>query len=143
MGLDVSHDCWHGAYSSFTRWRNKLAEVAGYEIAKIYPIGADPNTIYASPQPLIDWGHIEDKNYQGEWDVTPADPLIVLIAHSDCDGVIHPEQADLLAARLEELLPLLPDEDDLGHIGNWRRKTNQFINGLRDAVVRGEDVYFH
>lgn len=29
MGLDTSHDCWHGAYSAFHRWRQKLAEVAG------------------------------------------------------------------------------------------------------------------
>jgi hypothetical protein len=30
MGLDTTHDCWHGAYSAFMRWRRKLAEVAGY-----------------------------------------------------------------------------------------------------------------
>ena len=29
MGLDTTHDCWHGAYSAFMRWRQKLAEVAG------------------------------------------------------------------------------------------------------------------
>src|SRR5437016_2133419 len=29
MGLDTTHDCWHGAYSAFMRWRTKLAEVAG------------------------------------------------------------------------------------------------------------------
>lgn len=23
MGLDTSHDCWHGAYSAFTRWRQQ------------------------------------------------------------------------------------------------------------------------
>lgn len=29
MGLDCSHNAWHGAYSAFMRWRIKLAEVAG------------------------------------------------------------------------------------------------------------------
>lgn len=29
MGLDTTHGCWHGAYSAFMRWREKLAEVAG------------------------------------------------------------------------------------------------------------------
>lgn len=137
MGLDTSHEAWHGAYSAFSRWRNKLAEVAGYEIAKIDGQYGLRETI------LIDWGHIAEKNYYGEWDETPADPLILLIAHSDCDGVIHPEHARLLADRLEELIHLLPDEDVLGHIGNYRSKTRQFVDGLRSAAAQGEDVDFH
>ena len=28
MGLDCSHNAWHGAYSAFMRWRQKLADVA-------------------------------------------------------------------------------------------------------------------
>jgi hypothetical protein len=91
---------------------------------------------------LIDWGHITMANVMGEWDKTPTDPLLVLITHSDCEGVIHPAQAGPLADRLTELLPLLPDEADLGHIGAWRPKTQAFIDGLRAAVEAGEDVEF-
>jgi len=29
MGLDISHGCWHGAYSAFMRWREKISQVAG------------------------------------------------------------------------------------------------------------------
>lgn len=29
MGLDTSHDCWHGAYSAFNRWREAVAKAAG------------------------------------------------------------------------------------------------------------------
>lgn len=29
MGLDTSHDCWHGSYSSFHRWRCMIAQEAG------------------------------------------------------------------------------------------------------------------
>jgi len=25
MGLDTSHDAWHGAYSAFMRWRTEIA----------------------------------------------------------------------------------------------------------------------
>jgi hypothetical protein len=134
MGLDTSHDCWHGAYSAFTRWRDRLAGVAGYELAMLKDEHRE--TI------LIDWGHIVEKNYQGQWDEMPADPLILLIAHSDCDGEILPEHAGPLADRLAELLPLLPDEDAGGHIGNWREKTQKFIDGLRLAAERGEPVEF-
>jgi hypothetical protein len=134
MGLDTSHDCWRGAYSAFSRWRDQLAKVAGYEFAVLKDDYRE--TI------LIDWGHIVEKNYQGQWDEMPADPLIVLIAHSDCDGEILPEHAGPLADRLTELLPLLPDGDGGGHIGNWRTKTQQFIDGLRLAVEQGEPVEF-
>jgi hypothetical protein len=139
MGLDTSHDCWHGAYSAFTRWRNKLAEVAGYQVADVrYDSGHFPTV-------LIDWGHIAAENpgyLAGDWEKAPTDPLIVLIAHSDCDGHIHPEHAAPLADRLEGLLPLLPDGEGGGHIGDWRAKTQAFIDGLRRAAAANEPVVF-
>lgn len=134
MGLDTSHGCWHGAYSAFTRWRHELARAAGYQVARLE--GQHHDTT------LIDWGHIADKNYYGEWDTMPSDPLILLIAHSDCEGKIHPQHAGPLADRLTELLPLLGG-DGGGHIGSYQEKTQQFINGLRTAVAAGEDVDFH
>jgi hypothetical protein len=139
MGLDTTHEAWHGAYSAFTRWRDQLATVAGYESAYLAATadGYGRNTI------LIDWGHITQAQVDGEWEATPADPLLVLIVHSDCDGVIHPAQAGPLADRLEELLPLLPEGDAPGHVRNWRDKTRLFIDGLRLAVANGEDLEFH
>lgn len=134
MGLDTSHDCWHGAYSAFTRWRHELAKAAGYQVIRIE--GQIHDTT------MLDWGHIAEKNFYGEWDVPPSDPLILLIAHSDCEGVIHPEHGALLADRLTELLPLL-NGDGGGHIGSYREKTQTFIDGLRAAVAAGEDVDFH
>ena len=29
MGLDTTHDCFHGSYSNFYAWRNELCRVAG------------------------------------------------------------------------------------------------------------------
>lgn len=132
MGLDTSHDCWHGAYSAFSRWRNKLAEVAGYELYMHGP--------YETAR--INWGRITDDNIQGKWNETPKDPLIVLIAHSDCDGTIYPKQAVPLANRLEELLPLLKD-DGGGHIGPYKKRTQLFIDGLRLAASKSEAIDFH
>lgn len=137
MGLDTSHDCWHGAYSAFTRWRNHLAEVAGYTLVTT-------EEMYI-PTPDLDWSSIVRSNFDGEWEATPADPLVVLIAHSDCDGVIHPAQAGPLADRLEELLPKLDEEIAVGHIARlgMRGTTERFITGLRAAVKADEDVDFH
>ncbi len=137
MGLDTTHDCWSGAYSAFKRWRDQIAETAGYTF-----FVADGE--YMTSVKEINWAALDDKNYAGEWDRIPEDPLIMLLAHSDCDGVIHPEHARLIADRLEWLLPRLPMTEAVGHIGRlgWQGTTERFINGLRAAVQAGEDVEF-
>lgn len=129
MGLDTSHDCWHGPYGGFSRWRTALARAAGYKVTDEVRLG--------EPQYELPWDMFEDKNYQGEWDSPPGDdPLLFLLVHSDCDGVIHPAQGIHIAARLEQLIPLLDDE--------WTvQKTRQFDDGLRKAAEAGEDVDFH
>jgi len=138
MGLDTSYNCWHGAYGAFTRWRHTIAEAAGYRIWPVtYGDGTKMDTI------MLEWHRYrEHKELLGEWDETPHDPLIVLFAHSDCEGVIHPAQAIPLADALEAILPKL-DGDGGGHIGNYREKTQKFIDGLRLAAAKGEDVDFH
>lgn len=136
MGLDTSHECWHGAYSEFTRWRHKIAQVAGYKFEKCPP----PHQYM--DQVVIDWDQYTDANLHGIWEKTPDDPLIVLIAHSDCDGEIFPAQAVPLADRLESLLPLLTG-DGGGHIGDYVTKTRAFIDGLRKAAAANEPVDFH
>ncbi len=78
-----------------------------------------------------------------KWDNLKPDQLHVLLNHSDCDGIIESKDCAALADRLEELLPLLPSEPDGGHIGVWRDKTQQFIDGLRLAASAGENVDFH
>lgn len=125
MGLDCSHDAWSAAYSAFYRWRLAVAEAAGYKTG----IGMN-GTHY-----ILDWENIPEGALMGEWEETPEDPLVVLLAHSDCDGHIHPEQAKPLADRLEELLPKL-DSD-------WHPRTDQFITGLCEASAANETLLFH
>lgn len=143
MGLDTTHGCWHGAYSAFSRWREKLAEVAKFaplnEMAGYYPI--DPDKPF-SGQTTFDTPPAPN-GLPRSWDAYKDDPLTVLLRHSDCDGYIPVEWCEPLAARLEQLIPLLPDVDAGGHIGNWRDKTQTFIDGLRRAAAAGEDVGFH
>jgi len=123
-----------------------LAEVAGYEIM---PVIYDEGRVhgsrmgYGADTLMLDWGHITDANVRGDWDRLPEDPLLVLLVHSDCDGHIAPREAAALAERLEELLPALPDGTGGGHIGDWRAKTQTFIDGIRQAARAGETVEFH
>jgi hypothetical protein len=37
----------------------------------------------------------------------------------------------------------MPDGEGPGHIGYWRKKTQQFIDGLLDAHSNNEDVEFY
>ena len=138
MGLDTTHGCWHGSYGAFSRWRAELARVAGYEQRE--PTLRDPSRY------VLPWDMFKPENYQGEWNgfVPGDDPLLYLLAHSDCDGVIHPEQGVHIATRLEQLLPMLDDKETVGHITpHMRGKTQTFIDGLKAAHKAGEDVGFH
>ena len=142
MGLDTSHDCFHGAYSSFARWRHMIAEVAGYVIWKVEMDFGLQDTI------MLDWGHTSELNFMGEWEKSPDDPLLVLFCHSDCEGVIAPEEGKLLADALENLLPNINALEDQGggHIlkrGGYSEVTQKFIAGLREAASKNEDVEFY
>lgn len=135
MGLDTSHDCWHGPYSAFSRFRNQLARAAGYVVEP------EQHGDFTHDTAKIDWEGIEQRNpgcYQGEWHAGEGDALVYLIAHSDCDGVIHPAQATVLADRIEELIPKLDSGDPF-----VLKQAELFVKGLRLAVERGEDVDFH
>lgn len=138
MGLDTSHDCFHGAYSSFSRFRQEIAKLAGYAVWEVNFSGTYPRETI-----MLDWGHITEANLFGDWEETPSDPLIVLFAHSDCEGKIYPTQAKPLAERLMQLLPKMEEIDLGGHVGNLKLKTQKFIDGLLAAVAANEPVEFH
>lgn len=154
MGLDTSHGCWHGAYSAFNRWRIQIAKCAGFPPLMLMEgfYGAENKNAFSNPFYLQ---YEADKNSgfisEGSvwnclpisWDYFSKDPLSELLHHSDCDGEIAWELCEGIANRLEEVLPKLPQGEAGGHIGNWRDKTQQFIDGLRLAHKQQEDVDFH
>ena len=147
MGLDTTHGCWHGAYSAFMRWRQKIAAVAGLPPLMLmdgfFDRGSysDPFARMAKNYPNIAEGYYDSLPIR--WDALKPDVLHVLLHHSDCDGDIAHEHCGPIADRLDELLQLLPKGDGGGHIGNWRDKTQCFIDGLRAADEAGESVEFH
>jgi len=129
MGLDTTHDCWHGPYSSFGQWRTTVALAAGIPDTNVSPSG--------NPSYALDVDAFHEKNFEGEWDEAPSDPLMVLLVHSDCDGIIPTRFCNPLADRLESLMPRIVGDD------MDRDLTRQFIAGLRKAAAAGEDVEFH
>ena len=147
MGLDTTHGCWQGAYSAFMRWREKLCEVAGLPPLMLmecfFERGgySDPFRAYAK-----DFDVLAESYYRClpiRWEALKPDPLHILLNHSDCGGEIAALDCGPIADRLEQLLPLLPKGDSGGHIGDYRDKTQAFIDGLRLASSGGEAVEFH
>lgn len=121
MGLDTSHDCWHGPYSSFMQWREELAKAAGMP-----------------PLQQMD-GFIDGEGIK--WESLAPDVIHVLLNHSDCDGFIERADCKPLADRLKELLPLLPDAYP-GWRDYYRDKTTMFIRGLMLAHNKKQRVEF-
>lgn len=158
MGLDTSHDCWHGAYSAFMRWRTEIARVAGLPPLELMegffcPQREDGDKAMMG-MPTIFLGGTQDKMVKDSvkrieerlpimWNCLKPDALHELLYHSDCDGEIPWESCAAIADSLDRLLPLLPNGEAGGHIGNWRDKTQTFIDGLRDAADKKENVEFH
>ena len=159
MGLDCSHDAWHGAYSAFMRWRQTLAEVAGLPPLELMEGFYSPLQRGGTSVPTLYYGlttlepafgpdsrpylaNIDDR-LPIRWDCLKPSPLHELLFHSDCDGEIAADRCGPIADALESLIPLLPEGEADGHIGNWLAKTQQFVDGLRAAAAAGEALRFH
>lgn len=151
MGLDTSHGCWHGAYSAFHRWRQKIAEVAGLPPLELMEgfygklDSASLPTLYHGSDTRRQDGYLRDLDSRLpiKWAALRPDPALhFLLSHSDCEGEIPANVCGPLADRLTELLPLLTGNLG-GHIGDLREKTQTFIDGLRSAAEAGEAVDFH
>jgi len=158
MGLDTTHNCWHGPYSSFNRWREEIARVVGV------PLPLMEGFYRGSPcSQTMEWAAPRDGGPRGgfegtvlhswisavapwlpvDWRALRPDPIHALLNHSDCEGEIPVEDCLPLAARLEEVADLLPDEPKWHRGASARAKALQFAAGLREAAAAGEPVEFH
>ena len=117
MGLDTSHDCFHGGYGTFHQWRQLICELAGYGNMHTYKGcgGTKP------------------------WPSKKKHPLVILLAHSDCDGVIKAKDCGHIVMALQKILPKLDKPEDRMYL----EFTKSWIDGLIDAAMRHEDVDFH
>lgn len=155
MGLDTSHNCWHGPYSAFMRWRTEIAKQIGiplqmmegfYDWQKITQEDRDKlgSLIMNKDGTHAEWAtellRAAVEQLPLRWDAFKPSPLHKLLNHSDCEGEIAWEDCDAIAYALVALLPTLPDSGTpWGMVGI----TKQFIAGLRDAASKKENVDFH
>jgi hypothetical protein len=141
MGLNVSHNCWDGAYSRFHRFRKALARAAGIPnldlMEGFYHYVED---LYHFKQ----WNESEDLSQQKiaelfsdfpiKWTMLNHDPLHEFLYHSDCDGHIDWWDALKIAKRLREVCRKLEVE--------FRPAARKFAKGLELAHSKREKVRF-
>lgn len=154
MGLDTSHDAFHGPYSAFNRLRAAVCYCAGglwsphnfpSEQAGVQRLAeldvAEP--IERTTSGAL-WFYLPDKVTE---QTHPG--LYAFLKHSDCDGQLTPEECAAVARDLNALIPALEqfdrDHPDLswGHIGSFADRAFQFANGCRRAAAAGEVLDFH
>ena len=114
MGLDTTHGCWHGPYSSFNRFRERLAKEAGYDLN-------------------------EYDGYGGHKDLTTIDhPLMPLFNHSDCDGILTVEESFSLVKGLNLII-----QNTIDHpLDNFKQQCIEFRDGCLLAIQHNEEVEF-
>lgn len=130
MGLDTTHDAFHGAYSAFNRFRQSVAKAMGGSFPPHQEKGLDDSKWY--------WGDgYGEQTHPG---------LYLFLKHSDCDGELSPEECELVATDLEAILPVLEKEGEgSGHIlnqGGYAKVCQKFIKGCRLAAQQNETLYF-
>lgn len=120
MGLDTTHDCWHGPYSSFGRWREWVAAQVGIPLKQMAGFTIDGIS----------------------WECMRADPLHILLSHSDCDGKLRWFDCKAIALRLLEIYRRTKDTDTC-EPQSMRWATLRFALGCMRAYRARENVGFH
>lgn len=139
MGLDTTHDCFHGAYSAFNRLRKAVARACGGSFPPHLP-DYDAAFLAREPCPDRDMWYFEDEVVPPEH----LDGMRAFLGHSDCDGILTPTDAALVEAFLRWASPLV-ETGGGGHIargGGARAMAEQFAAGCEVAVAAGEPVEF-
>jgi hypothetical protein len=113
MGLDTSHNAWHGPYSAFNRFRRNL--MLSYNNTSL-----DDYEGYGGNIPM---NNIADKG------------LFIFFNHSDCDGDISPEDCKLVSESLLSLSPKVTDN-------YYRDLLTDFANGCALAYNNNETLEF-
>lgn len=116
MGLDTTHNAFHGPYSSFGQFRTKLAEHIGITLADMEGFGGNKS-----------FDMVEDD-------------VKILLDHSDCDGEISPADCAKLSKRLDEILKELEPTDNWFSLYNF---VKTFSEGCKTAAANNEPIEFH
>jgi hypothetical protein len=119
MGLDTSHNCWHGPYSSFNRFRFSLGKQIGINLNE-----------------YIGYGN------SGTKDLSSIDhDLMPLFNHSDCDGILTVEESKRIVNGLNNVLENFNEKIEADF--DFKKDIIQFRDGCLEAISKNEIIDFH
>ena len=126
MGLDTSHNAWHGPYSSFNVFRRWLAEKIEINLNDYIGYGNEDAT-----------KELNSINHK----------LMPLFNHSDCDGLLTPDECKQIAEGLDDVLKNITQEeaehpDNKFPFSNYN-KAKQFREGCLFAYSLDENIEFN
>jgi hypothetical protein len=149
MGLDCSHDAFHGAYGAFNRLRQEVCRAIGGSFPPHWKYAEDGSPVRDENGYVVYDREKEDEFwYWGEGYGEETHPgLKEFLAHSDCDGEISPEMCRRVADDLESILPKVEalGSSSTGHIaklGGYIEVLRKFIAGCRSASAVGTPLRF-
>ncbi len=149
MGLNCSHDAFHGAYGKFHRWRRTLADLADYPLLDIMAGFYTQDTedhcrVLLDADAHFTPNIVKDLFYNDflpiSWDNFKDDPLIELLRHSDCAGDISPESCEKIADRIEYVTSNIVKNVVIDE--QFITITETFVKGLRAAHEANEPLIF-
>jgi hypothetical protein len=162
MGLDTSHDAWHGPYSMFNRWRTWLASQLGIPLCLMEGFYDPEMGSFGNPFSLIEYkfpkgdelelSSIRElkKQLPLKWESFKPSPLHELLYHSDCDGEISYGKCGKIAKALKELLATIKNdnaesrspETERGCYDGMFKATERFMKGCELAYSKKEVMEF-
>jgi len=141
MGLDCSHDAFHGAYSAFNRLRQAVCAAIGGSFPPHWQDPSNPTSAEVnsdkSPHHFYLPDGFEKEKHPG---------LVEFLMHSDCDGEIEPRMCERVADELEDIIPdvIALGWAVSGHLSllGWEGTLRAFIAGCRLAAALNEPLRF-
>lgn len=116
MGLDTTHNCWHGAYSSFNLFRKNLASLIGFNLNDFEGFGGTRS--------FSEMKH----------------GIMPLLNHSDCDGELTVDECKSIVEGLNDVLEKNKELEQSDKYFYY--KVVQFRDGCLDAISNNEEVRF-
>lgn len=161
MGLDTSHNAWHGPYSSFMSWRIWLAKQIGIPLELMEGFYSEDSN--NNPFVLLDYRYPKGdeldicqlnrirKMFPLKWDAFKPNPLHELLYHSDCDGYINWATCGKIAKCLKQLLTEIENdnadskapETERANYDGMYKATERFMKGCELAFKKKEKLDFH
>lgn len=119
MGLDTTHNCFHGAYSSFNRFRYSLAAQIGVDL--------DEYNGYSKSGTK----NLEDIDHG----------IMPLLNHSDCEGRLKVSESRKIVEGLNAILGNFNNEIKSDY--DFKDRIIQFRDGCIEAISKREMIKFH